>query len=89
MPSRNKCINNSQKTTSMTRKKDIKTDQIPLIEYGDLMTLEETSAYLRISPHTLYKWVEAKLIPFYRTGERKLLFNKRKLSVWLEEREEY
>lgn len=65
-------------------KKETCSAPIPLVEYKDLMTAKEVCELLHISIHTLYKWVEKKTIPYYKLTESKLLFNRRKLSNWLE-----
>lgn len=60
------------------------TDLIPLVEYGDIMETNEVCEMLRISRDTLYKWVEKKFIPHYKISGKKILFNRKNLSVWLE-----
>jgi excisionase family DNA binding protein len=34
----------------------------------NLMTVQEVAAYLHLSPHTIYKWVEKGRIPVIRLG---------------------
>ena len=82
--------NDKKKTPKMTSKKSVitekKTDLIPLIEYGDLMTSEEVCEFLKISIETLYKWVENGVIPHYRITGKKILFNKKTICKWLNEK---
>ena len=80
-----------KKTSKQTSKKDLKkkeeqTDLIPLVEYGDLMTSDEVSEFLKIEKDTLYKWVEKGVIPHYRITQKKILFNKKHICLWLNEK---
>ena len=48
------------------------------------LTLKETSGYLNVSVHLLYRLVETKQIPHTRIG-RKILFDIKKLEAFIEE----
>lgn len=73
---------NEKKMNEKNEKKQ--TDLIPLVEYGDLMDTSEVCGMIKISRDTLYKWVERKFIPHYKISGKKILFNRQKISVWLE-----
>ncbi len=49
---------------------------------GDLLTLEETARFLRLSPHTLYKMAASGRIPALKAG-RQWRFSKGDLQEWL------
>ena len=48
------------------------------------LTLKETSGYLNVSVHLLYRLVETKQIPHTRIG-RKILFDRQKLERFIDE----
>jgi len=50
---------------------------------GDILTIEELSAYLRISKSTLYKLVREGKIPSQKVG-RHWRFRKEAIDRWLE-----
>lgn len=80
-----------KKTSKQTSKKVLtmkeeQTDLIPLVEYGDLMTSDEVSDFLKIEKDTLYKWVEKGIIPHYRITQKKILFNRKHICRWLDEK---
>jgi excisionase family DNA binding protein len=51
------------------------------------MTLREASAYLAISPDTLYKYLSEKGIPAFKLGNR-WRFKKDLLDRWMERKSE-
>lgn len=51
----------------------------------ELLTLQETADYLGVSIHTIYKWVQARKIPFLRVG-RHIRVDPDELSTWLQSR---
>jgi excisionase family DNA binding protein len=51
---------------------------------GDVLTIEELSAYLKIPKSTLYKLVREGKIPSQKIG-RHWRFRKRAIDHWLEE----
>ncbi len=51
---------------------------------GDILTIEELGAYLRISKSTLYKLVREGKIPSQKIG-RRWRFRKGAIDNWLEE----
>ena len=51
---------------------------------GDVLTIEELSAYLKISKSTLYKLVREGKIPSQKIG-RHWRFRKEAIDRWLEE----
>lgn len=51
---------------------------------GDVLTIEELSAYLKISKSTLYKLVREGRIPSQKVG-RHWRFRKKAIDRWLEE----
>ncbi len=53
--------------------------------YGDVLTIEELSHYLRISKSTLYKQVRERKIPCQKIG-RRWRFHKDAIDRWLEEK---
>jgi excisionase family DNA binding protein len=55
----------------MTRMDD---QSIALIPTNDFMTVPEVAKYLRVSPTSVYRLVERRDMPFYRTGGKKILF---------------
>ena len=50
---------------------------------GEILTIDELSAYLRISKTTLYKLVREGRIPSQKIGRRRR-FRKRAIDRWLE-----
>lgn len=55
-----------------------------MIEAREVMNIRQASAYLGISPDTLYKYVAEDLIPAFKLGNR-WRFKKSKLDEWMEE----
>ena len=53
-------------------------------EFGDVLTIEELSSYLRIPKSTLYKLVREGKIPSQKVG-RHWRFRKGAIDLWLEE----
>ncbi|MGA2351457.1 MAG: helix-turn-helix domain-containing protein [Terracidiphilus sp.] len=51
---------------------------------GDVLTIEELSAYLKIPKSTLYKLVREGKIPSQKIG-RHWRFRKAAIDIWLEE----
>jgi excisionase family DNA binding protein len=51
----------------------------------ELLTLKETSAYLKLSVDNLYRMTSEKKIPFYKPGKL-LLFDRIQLDQWLDEK---
>ena len=54
-------------------------------EEKELMTADELSDKLRLSPKTLYAWAAQGRVPYVRIGGA-LLFPKRQIIEWLRER---
>ena len=56
--------------------------------FPEIMDIKECSAFLHCSERTIRELVSRGKIPFYRldssNGKSKLLFNKRKILLWLE-----
>lgn len=50
---------------------------------GGPLTLREASAYLKISPNTLYKWTSRGTIAHYKPNGRVLYFKKADLDAWV------
>ncbi len=50
----------------------------------ELLTVQNATAFLRISPSTLYQLTSRHEIPFMKRGKR-LYFNKEELLQWVEE----
>ena len=50
----------------------------------ELLTVQNATAFLRISPSTLYQLTSRHEIPFMKKGKR-LYFNKEELRRWIEE----
>lgn len=50
----------------------------------ELLTVQNATAFLRISPSTLYQLTSRHEIPFMKRGKR-LYFNKEELRKWVEE----
>lgn len=49
---------------------------------SQILTIDELSAYLKISRFTIYDWVYHKKIPYIKLG-RNLWFKKELIDVWL------
>ena len=47
----------------------------------DVMTLEETAAYLKVKPQTLYTWAQEKKIPAAKLG-KEWRFKKSIIDEW-------
>ena len=50
-----------------------------------LMGLKEASAFLGLSPATLYKYINQRKVPFTKIGSR-VLFKPEALREWVEEK---
>ena len=55
--------------------------------FREVMTLQEASRYLGVSPDTLYKYVQERRIPCFKLGNRWRL-KKDLLDRWMEESSE-
>jgi excisionase family DNA binding protein len=55
--------------------------------YGDILTIDELSSYLKISKSTLYKLVRKGDIPCQKIG-RHWRFRKEAIDAWLEQTQE-
>jgi len=53
---------------------------------GDFLSSEQAAKFLKIKLNTLYAKVEKGDLPFYRAGNRKLLFAKEELVKYIVER---
>ena len=51
---------------------------------GEILTLEEVAAYLRLTPQTIYKWAQEKRIPAVKLG-KEWRFRRSILDRWLDE----
>jgi len=49
----------------------------------DVLTVRETSDFLRLRPATVYAYVEGKRIPHFKIGAR-VLFSRSELQGWLD-----
>ena len=49
----------------------------------EMLNLEEAMHYLSLSKRELYDKISCKEIPFYATGEKRLLFRKSELDYWI------
>lgn len=79
---------NTKNDGKIVKNKDKKSvDLIPLVEFGDLMDTTEICDLFRIKVDTLYKWVESGIIPHYRLSGKKIMFNRKKISQWLNSKE--
>jgi len=52
----------------------------------EYLSAEQAAKYLKIKINTLYSKVEKGLLPYYRSGMRKLLFSKQELSDYINKR---
>ena len=57
-------------------------------QHKDVMTLREASAYLGISPDTLYKYLNERRIPAFKLGNR-WRFKKDLLDRWMDKVSEH
>ena len=55
------------------------------MQVREVMNIKEASAYLGVSPDTLYKYVYEEKIPAFKLGNR-WKFKKSKLDQWMEEK---
>ena len=55
-----------------------------MAEPREVMNIRQASAYLGVSPDTLYKYVAEERIPAFKLGNR-WRFKKSKLDEWMEE----
>ena len=51
----------------------------------NLMGIEELASYLGVKVSTLYKWVHAKQVPYYKIG-RLVKFRKSEVDCWIEDK---
>ena len=56
-----------------------------MAESREVMNIKEASAYLGVSPDTLYKYVYEEKIPAFKLGNR-WKFKKSKLDEWMDEK---
>jgi excisionase family DNA binding protein len=56
-----------------------------MAESREVMNIKEASAYLGVSPDTLYKYVYEEKIPAFKLGNR-WKFKKTKLDQWMDEK---
>ena len=52
-------------------------------EHEEIMTHSEAARFLKVSPRTLYEWVENRMVPFSRAG-RLLRYKRSQLLEWLD-----
>ena len=50
---------------------------------GEILTLEEVAAYLRLTPQTIYKWAQEKRIPAVKLG-KEWRFRRSILDRWID-----
>jgi len=50
---------------------------------GEILTLEEVAAYLRLTPQTIYKWAQDKRIPAVKLG-KEWRFRRSILDRWID-----
>jgi excisionase family DNA binding protein len=48
---------------------------------GEIMTLEEVAAYLKVKPQTIYTWAQEKRIPAAKLG-KEWRFKRSIIDVW-------
>jgi excisionase family DNA binding protein len=59
------------------------------VEPGQLWTLDEVAAYLRVSPTTIRRWTNAGKLPCYRLGTKgERRFSAEKVALFLAEHEQ-
>jgi PTS system nitrogen regulatory IIA component len=51
---------------------------------NDILTLEEVASYLRLTPQTIYKWVQENRIPAVKLG-KEWRFRKSIIDRWLDD----
>jgi PTS system nitrogen regulatory IIA component len=51
----------------------------------DILTIEETAAYLKMKPQTIYKWAQDGDIPAVKIG-REWRFKKSLIDKWLDQK---
>ena len=51
---------------------------------GEILTIEEVAAYLRLTPQTIYKWAQEKRIPEVKLG-KECSFRRSILDRWIDE----
>lgn len=49
---------------------------------GDIMTLEEVAAYLKLKPQTIYAWAQEKKIPAVKLG-KEWRFRRSIIDEWI------
>ena len=50
---------------------------------GEILTIEEVAAYLRLTPQTIYKWAQEKRIPAVKLG-KEWRFRRSILDRWID-----
>jgi excisionase family DNA binding protein len=50
---------------------------------GEILTIEEVAAYLRLTPQTIYKWAQEKRIPAVKLG-KEWRFRRTILDRWID-----
>jgi excisionase family DNA binding protein len=50
------------------------------------MNIKEVSEYTHLAPQTIYNLIHTKKIPFRRVSPKKVIFDKREIDKWIEER---
>jgi len=58
----------------------------PALNNEDFLSAVQASKYLKISINTLYSKVEKGKLPFYRSGQRRLLFSRKELLEYINNR---
>jgi len=57
-----------------------------VVNYEDLMTIQDVATYLKVKKRTIYGWVKKGKIPAIKTvGQWR--FKKEKLDAWLEQQQ--
>ena len=56
------------------------------MEDNELFTLDEISAYLKLTKGTVYKLCQARKLPYFKAG-RQLRFSKKSIDKWITDKE--
>jgi excisionase family DNA binding protein len=51
---------------------------------GEILTIEEVAAYLRLTPQTIYRWAQEKRIPAVKLG-KEWRFRRSILDRWIDD----
>ena len=57
-------------------------EKYSLLAAKDVLTVEEASLIIGLSPSTIYKMTATRQIPFYKPNGKLVFFNKHELEEW-------